>query len=121
MTPKLTAGRRLRAKLDEALAHAAEQSGKQLEWSEQELLILERACQTADRAEAVRELFDAEQAGEGSPAVLVKLSAELRMLDKQTVDFVKGVNPDVGPAKSDRHQRAVQARWDRRDAMWGGA
>jgi hypothetical protein len=67
----------------------------------------------------LRARFADEQAGGAPPAVLVKLSAELRLLDKAVVDFVNAVNPDVGPAKSVRHQRAVRARWDRRDAAWG--
>jgi hypothetical protein len=111
-----TAGGRLRVELDTALARAAKDVGAPLEWSEQELVVLERACSTADRADVLRASFDAEKEGDAKPSVLVKLSAELRMLDKQVVDLIARVNPDVGPAKSDRHQRAARSRWDRRGA-----
>jgi hypothetical protein len=100
--------------LDSALQRASKDLGQPLEWSEQELATLERACATADRAEVLRARFDAEQEGGGKPTELVKLSAELRLLDKQVIDLIVRVNPDLGPAKSDRHQRAARSRWDRR-------
>jgi hypothetical protein len=112
MTPKLSAGRRLRASLEKALERASNAEGQKLQWSEQELAVLERACSTADRAEVIRASFDAEQDGEARPGELVKLSAELRALDKQVVDLVMRVNPELGPAKSERHQRAARSRWD---------
>jgi hypothetical protein len=51
--------------------------------------------------------------GNTSAAVLVKLSAEMRACEKAAVDLVSKVNPDVGEAKSARHQRAARSRWDR--------
>lgn len=119
MTPKITPGRRLRADLDLALKRASQDLGQPLEWSEQELATIDRACATADRAEVLRARFDEAQQSDGSPADLVKLSAELRLLDTQVVDLVVRVNAGLGPAKSERHQRAAGTRWDRRDARWG--
>jgi len=78
------------------------------------LATIERAHGIADRAEVLRVRFDAEEAGDAQPAVLVKLSAELRLLDRQVVDLVARVNPGIGAAKSARHQRAAHSRWDRR-------
>jgi hypothetical protein len=84
-----------------------------LEWSEQELICLGVVSATADRAEVLRAAFDVERSGQANPAVLVKLSGEIRSLDRQVVDLVARVNPDVGPAKSDRHARAANSRWGR--------
>jgi hypothetical protein len=36
----------------------------------------------------------------------------LRALDRQVVDLLAKLNPGVGAAKSERHQRAAQYRWD---------
>jgi hypothetical protein len=60
-----------------------------LEWSEQELLVIDRACVTADRVEVLRGFFDEERGGDARPSVLVKLSAEIRACDKQVVDLVR--------------------------------
>lgn len=112
MTPKMTAGRRLRTGLDAMLQRAREDLGEpELQWDERELDVIGRAVETADRAEELLALFDAEQAGENRPAVLVKISAEVRACDKAVSDLVAKVNPGVGPAKSERHQRAAHARW----------
>ncbi|MFC9833183.1 hypothetical protein ACFVKB_05055 [Rhodococcus sp. NPDC127530] len=112
--PKTTAGKRLVKAQNDALARASSDQGQTLVWSEAEEAILERAGETVDRAEHVRKLFASEMAGEQNPATVVKLSAELRMLDRQVVDLVAKLNPEgVGPAKSARHQRAARSRWDR--------
>lgn len=109
--PHLTAGVELRRALDEALQLASEDLNQPLEWTEKESAILERACTTADRAAVLRAAFEDEQVGEKHPSVMVKLSAEIRMLDKQVVDFVAAINPGDGAAKSERHQRAAASRW----------
>lgn len=111
---EMTAGGRLRARMDAALAQASRDAGQPLEWSEQELEVLELAAETANRAVVMRELFTAEQEGENRPTVLVKISAERRALDRQVVDLIGRVNPGVGVAKSARHVRAARSRWDRR-------
>lgn len=111
---ELTAGGRLRADMDAALAHASRDAGQRLEWSEQELHVLELAGETADRAAVLKELFAAEQDGENRPSMLVKISAEVRALNRQVVELVARVNPGVGAAKSARHVRAARSRWDRR-------
>lgn len=112
MTPS-TAGQHLRQTLDQALARASQDIGQPLEWAEDEVVAIEAAVQAADRAADLRRIYDAERTGEARPTVLVKLSAELRQLDRQVVELAARVNPGVGPAKSARHVRAANARWRR--------
>ncbi|MGH3560443.1 MAG: hypothetical protein ACRDTN_01175 [Mycobacterium sp.] len=47
--------------------------------------------------------------------------AEIRALDKAIGDHLGRVQVGAGAAKSEQHQRAVQARWDRRNAEWAAA
>ncbi|MEW5810882.1 MAG: hypothetical protein AB1925_15670 [Actinomycetota bacterium] len=105
------AGRKLRASLDQAQAATAEDLGYELEWSEEESLIIDRAAAAADRAEVLQRQWDEELAGEARATLLVKLSAEMRACEKAVVDLVKQVNPGEGRAKSARHQTAATARW----------
>jgi len=121
MTVRKTAGVRLRAGLDAALARAGKELGRTLEWDERELLTLGTAAQVADRAEVLREMFADEQAGKARPTILVKISAELRMCDRQVVDLVTRINPGVGVAKSERHVRAARHRWDMKRQQLDGA
>lgn len=46
--------------------------------------------------------------------MLVKLSAEMRMLEKAVADHLGRVRIGPGVAKSERHQRAVNTRWQRK-------
>jgi hypothetical protein len=43
----------------------------------------------------------------------VKLSAELRDLDRTVVDLVAHLDFALTPPKNERHQRAVRSGWDR--------
>jgi hypothetical protein len=108
-----TAGQRLRADLAATLQHAAQEQGRNLEWSEVERDIIERAAETADRAEELRELWAEQRAAGAGATTLVKISAERRHVDKTVIDLVARLNFGLGPAKSERHQRAVRSRWDR--------
>jgi hypothetical protein len=105
------AGPRLRFDLDQALDRAGREIGQNLEWSEQELLVIDRAVAAADRAAVLAKLWKAELDGDALPAVLVKISAEMRACERAVVDLVTRVNPGIGPAKSDRHTRAARSRW----------
>lgn len=113
--PRTAAGKRLVDSMNAALARTSTEAGQALVWSEQEEAALERAGETVDRAEQVRKLLaSALKSEDPNPSVVVKLSAELRMLDKLTVDLLGNLNPDgEGPAKSARHVRAARSRWDR--------
>ena len=108
-----TAGGRLMADLDAALAEASANLGKPLTWDEHEQHEIAAAARAANRCEILQQQLDAEVAGENRLDVVVKLSAEMRLLDKAITDHLEHVH--IGPvvAKSQRHQRAVNARWDR--------
>lgn len=109
-----SAGERLRRDLDQALAHAAVEQGA-LEFDELELATIDRAVLAADRAEVLRRLFDEELAGEQRSSVLTRLSAEARHLDRAALELARSAAGALGARpKSDRHQRAVRSRWDRR-------
>jgi hypothetical protein len=108
-----TAGQRLRRDLDAALAHAVQEHGP-LEFDELDRLAIDRAVAAADRAEQLRRLFDEEVAGDRRSSALTRLSAEARHLDRSALEIVRTVAGSLGAApKSDRHVRAVRARWDR--------
>ena len=119
MTAKRTAGARLHSELDAALARAGKELGRSLEWDEQETLTLVTAVKAADRAEVLREMFAAERAGEARAEILLKISAELRQVDRQVVDLASRLNPGVGPAKSARHVKAARRRWDMKRELDG--
>lgn len=113
--PRTAAGKRLVADQAAALARTSKDTGEVLVWSEAEIVALERAGDTVDRAEKVRKLLDIQmRADEPNPAIVVKLSAEIRALDRLVVDLVGKLNPyGEGQAKSGRHQKAANARWHR--------
>jgi hypothetical protein len=118
---RLHAGRELRARLDQALQVTSREIGYALEWSEREELIIDRACAAADRGEQLERIYDEHLVAGDEPGVLVKLSAEIRACERQVVDLTGRVSLGLLPAKSERHVRAVRARWDRRDAAWAAA
>ncbi len=102
----------MRADLDKALAHASRDLGRQLEWSEVEAYTLEQAAFVADRGEAIRALLKAElDSVEPRPSLVVKLSTEARLCERQAVDLIARVNPGLGQAKSRRYSPAVHAHW----------
>ena len=109
----VSAGQRIRADVDRALVAAGRDLGKTLEWSELERDVIDRAASTADRAEVVRAVFDAERESDARPTVMVSLSGELRLLDKTVVDLLSRLEFGTGKAKSDRHQRAANYRWNK--------
>ena len=111
MTP--SAGQRLRTDLNAALTHAVRERGP-LEFDEVEKLAIDRAVIAADRAETLRQVFDEELAGQRRSSVLTRLSAEARHLDRTAVELARDVAGSLGAApKSERHVRAIRARWDR--------
>lgn len=109
-----SAGQTLRDEFDDALAKASKRLGKTMHWDEHERHALTAACSAADRRAELQTVFDAERSGENQPGVLIKLSAELRQLDKAIADHLGRVRIGPGVAKSERHQRAVNARWSRK-------
>jgi hypothetical protein len=121
MTAKHTAGQRIVAEMDAALATASKAFGQPLSWTEHERHAIAAAARTADRSELLARQFASELAGENRPTILVTLSAELRLLDRATAEHLGRVQIGPGVAKSQRHQRAINARWDRVRERQGGA
>ncbi|UUO01692.1 hypothetical protein M4D79_25525 [Mycolicibacterium novocastrense] len=115
-TPK-TAGQRLRDSFDRALDRASKQLDMRLMWEEHELAALLAAASAADRRDELQRVYRDELAGDRRPTMLVKLSAEMRLLDKAIGDHLGHVRIGPGVAKSERHQRAVNARWQRHREM----
>lgn len=113
-------GELLRAAMDAALSREAQESGRQLEWDERDTHHLDAAARCADRVDVLQRQLDAELAAENRASVVVKISAELRALDRATAEHLSKIQVGV-PAKSERHVAAVRARWDRRDAAWAAA
>ncbi|MGH3551643.1 MAG: hypothetical protein ACRDT5_03400 [Mycobacterium sp.] len=111
MSTKMTAGAKLH--VDAALAHASAELGRDLEFDEGEHLVIKQAAVAADRAEELRALYKAELARkpEPRPRTVVALVAEARLSEKAAVDLVARVNLGLGAAKSPRHVRAAQTRW----------
>jgi hypothetical protein len=74
-----------------------------------------------DRAEALRTLLADELASERRPSVAAKVAAELRQQEKHVTDMLARLSLGTEPAKSAQHQRAANARWQRREAAWNAA
>jgi acyl-CoA reductase-like NAD-dependent aldehyde dehydrogenase len=113
MTTKTpSAGQKLRDDLAAALRHASEELGRQLEFDEAELHVIEQAANAADRAEELTRLYKVEL-GKPEPHItaLTKLAAEIRFSEKAAIDYVARVNLGLGAAKSPRHVRAARTRW----------
>lgn len=69
-----------------------------------------------DRAEELGWLYDEELAGQRRPTVLVKLSGEMRLCERQAIDMISRINFGVGHAKSARHVYSATQRWHRSGA-----
>lgn len=110
-----TAGDRLRSDLDAALAHAAQEAGKTLEFDEAERHVIAQAVAAADRAEELARLYRSELARQPEPRLrtVIALAAEIRLSEKAAVDLVARVSLSLGAAKSPRHVRAAQTRWQK--------
>ena len=112
MTPMTTsAGQRLHAKYQAALERAEQECGRSLEWTESEEVALRLATESADKAERVKAMLDAELAApQPNPTTVTKLSGEWRLLNRATMDYVWRLNPGMDQAKSPRHVRAGRMR-----------
>ncbi len=110
MTPKQTAGRRLIAAMDAELAAAGEDAGQELEWSAAEAGTLQIAAAAADRVAELRQVYDAELAGQRRPAMLAKLAAEMRGQEKHQLDALGKVSLDPDRLSNVRRQ-AARPRW----------
>lgn len=116
---KLAPGRRLRADMDTALARAEQEAGQTLEFDERELAALDTACDAANRAEELRDIYRRELAGEARPTVLSNMSAEIRHCERLKLDALAKLALRVDKPKSEQHQLAARYRWDRKAALDG--
>lgn len=97
MVARRSAGAKLRTKLNAAL-RATGIAGA--EFTELETEAIDAAVQAADRGEKLREMFDAELAGEAKPTTLARQSAEARHCERRVVDLVAMVQLEPQPVKS---------------------
>lgn len=108
----MTAGQLLQATYDAALTRASREHGRQLEWTEAEATALRLAVESADAAERVKALLEAELAvPQPNPTIIVKLSAEWRLLNRAQMDYEWRLNPGLGQQKNPAKVRAGKARW----------
>ena len=116
---KTAPGRRLRAEMEAALAHASSDAGETLEFDEREVVALETACDAANRAEELRGVYRAELGGQSRPSVLSNLSAEIRQCERLKLDSLARLALRVEKPKSEQHQAAARFRWDRKASANG--
>jgi hypothetical protein len=116
MTPKLTDGARLRRSMNAALEAAGKALGTTIQWDQSELISLDRATQAADRAEQLRAQYEIELNGQARSTALARLSAEIRALDRLTIEITRRLDTGLKriTAKPNPHkQRAAHYRWNR--------
>lgn len=100
--------------LDARLARAAERQGVPLAWTAAEQHTLEILADTIDRRTALTSAFDACEASEAKTQV--KLSTEIRQLDRLVVQLLARVEPAA--PKQPESRRTVKAR-EAANARWG--
>lgn len=118
MTPKLTAGSRLRRDMESSRERVCEALNQNISWDESDRISIDRAAQTADRAEQLRAQYERELRGEARASTLTKLSAELRQLDRLVVEITHRVCADLARIMTRDNvnvtkQRAADYRWSR--------
>jgi hypothetical protein len=105
----------IRQALDAELARARQQHGDGVEWSPQEAESIRILLDTARRRAEVRDVYRRTVAApDADPAVLVKLSAELRQLDKAISGHYRAISADVPAQESrttEKARRAANVRW----------
>jgi len=105
MTKRTTAGDRIVTTLTGAL-------GDGLEWSEAEQVTLELLRKQVDTVATLETLMAAEVGSDNArPRLVAELAAELRLSRQAVAKYVAALPTDETPVKSERHQRAAQARW----------
>lgn len=128
MTPKLTAGDRLRRRMDAALRAATEAAGEVVprEWDDQEVEALRIACEAETRRDVLARRFAALADDDAATeSALSKLSAELRGLERAVLDALAKVSLEADDAPVDdltRVRRAANAaRRTRSGGRYGSA
>lgn len=119
MARNQTAGQKLRAALDAALAAEAEATGRPgLAWDDRELARIAAACAAADRAAELERLIAAELArgDEVRPSVYAKLAGEQRQQHTAISDNLRWLDLEQFAAlpPSPQHQAAGRRGGGRR-------
>lgn len=95
-----------------ALKNAAKRGHSEIRWDHVETQQREQLADLVDRGQEMKVLFDAAE----DPALKVKISNELRQIDKAIGNLVAAIKVDAEPAPSVtsiKARKAANARWDR--------
>lgn len=108
-----SAGRRLRADLDQVLAAESDRlGGAPLRWDPRELTDIEAACAAADNVTRLQRLLNAELRGDKRPTVIVKYAAEARLQRRAVAEHLGHIQlTGLAPVRSAQHSAAARARW----------
>ena len=108
-----SAGKRLLAELDAALAReAARLGGAPLRWDERETHHIEAAARAADNRARLQRLLNAELRQENRAATVTKLAAEIRLQDRAIGEHLARIQiGELAAVKSGRHRDAARTRW----------
>jgi hypothetical protein len=100
--------------LNADLAANSKSRGVALSWSPREEELIRQVAATMDRRVDVAAVYR-QTVTEGDAKMMVKLSAELRLLDKAVGGLLKEIDTDVVPVKEStttvKARRAVNTRW----------
>ncbi|MED5814485.1 hypothetical protein VST63_19180 [Mycolicibacterium sp. 050232] len=112
MTPKRTAGQKLRATLERALTAAANQNGyAALEFTELEERIVEKAVEMADWVEHLKTVRDAElRSKTRRPSTLTGLSAEVRHCEDTITELIGRLHFGLDAPAQQRPRRVRRGR-----------
>jgi hypothetical protein len=113
MTEHCAEAVKLRANLDNQLASAAAASGADLEWSAQELQVLDLIASSIDRKCDLQKQY---KLAAGEPKLRVKISAEMRLLEAAVARLLRQVDTEAPQPESFRTikaRRAANLRWAR--------
>ena len=111
MTRRLTAGRRLRRDLDRALDEAAAECGEVLVWTQTDLQMIGLMCAAADRADALRDIWESSLASGVSASTLTKLSGEIRQCERQIAGLLDRLDVGLqGSWAKQQRKRASRSR-----------
>jgi hypothetical protein len=112
MAAKSPEARRVLRDLNKELAIASQARGQQLVWSAAEQSILDQISSILDRKAELLGMYDDARSVKNK----LKISQELRLLERAAASLVKEIKTDIPAAESFRTvkaRRAARARWDR--------
>jgi hypothetical protein len=112
MAAKSPEARRVLRGLAKELELASQSRGQQLVWSAQESAILDQISSILDRKSELLQMYDDARSVKNK----LKISQELRLLERAAASLVTQIRTDLPAAESFRTvkaRRAARARWDR--------